>query len=421
MKTLRLWALSTAVALLAAVGVAVTSPTAHAAVACSVTYTKDWDNGGGFGASITINNLGDPVSPWTLRYTWPGNQQVTQGWGGTWTQSGQSVTVTAPSYAQGLGNGSRRHRRLQRQLQRCQHQPHLFRPQRRHLHRQRTPDRPTAHRDPATRPPPPRPPPPAGNAMAAVAAMQPGWNLGNSFDATGADETVVGQPAGHRGAARQRQGAGLQQHPDPGDLGPAPGRRRRTTPSTRRYLNRVKEVVDWALADGFYVMINVHHDSWQWINNMPTDHDERARPVQRDLDPDRRPRSADSSPKLVFESVNEPQFTGSSGDAQNAHAAERAEHVVPPHRARLRRQQRHPAAGPADPAHLGRPGPDRRAGQHVQRAERPQPHRDGALLRLLAVQRQHRRRHPLRRHRPAGPDRRLRPGATTPSSPRASR
>ena len=32
-------------------------------------------------------------------------------------------------------------------------------------------------------------------------------------------------------------------------------------------------MVDWALADGLYVMLNVHHDSWQWISNMPTDHD----------------------------------------------------------------------------------------------------------------------------------------------------
>src|SRR5688572_5118050 len=30
---------------------------------------------------------------------------------------------------------------------------------------------------------------PPGNAMAVVAAMQPGWNLGNSLDATGSDET----------------------------------------------------------------------------------------------------------------------------------------------------------------------------------------------------------------------------------------
>ncbi|WP_327426892.1 hypothetical protein [Streptomyces sp. NBC_01236] len=37
------------------------------------------------------------------------------------------------------------------------------------------------------------PAPVPGNAMAAVAAMQPGWNLGNSLDAS-PDETSWGQP-----------------------------------------------------------------------------------------------------------------------------------------------------------------------------------------------------------------------------------
>ncbi|WP_369185884.1 cellulase family glycosylhydrolase [Streptomyces sp. Y1] len=36
------------------------------------------------------------------------------------------------------------------------------------------------------------------------------------------------------------------------------------------YLNRVKQVVDLALADGLYVEINVHHDSWKWIADIAT-------------------------------------------------------------------------------------------------------------------------------------------------------
>lgn len=39
------------------------------------------------------------------------------------------------------------------------------------------------------------------------------------------------------------------------------------------YLSRVEEVVDWALDEGLYVVLNVHHDSWQWIDDMPADHD----------------------------------------------------------------------------------------------------------------------------------------------------
>ena len=33
------------------------------------------------------------------------------------------------------------------------------------------------------------------------------------------------------------------------------------------YVNRVKEVVDWAIADGLYVILDVHHDSWQWTGS----------------------------------------------------------------------------------------------------------------------------------------------------------
>lgn len=79
----------------------------------------------------------------------------------------------------------------------------------------------------------------------------------------------------------------------------------------------MKEVVDWALADGFYVMINIHHDSWQWINTMPTNHDTvlaRYRALWTQVAETFR----DAGPRLVFESVNEPQFTGSNGDAHNA-------------------------------------------------------------------------------------------------------
>ncbi|NUW36137.1 cellulose binding domain-containing protein [Nonomuraea sp. SMC257] len=72
--------------------------TAMAAVACSVTYVKSWDSGGGFGANITITNTGDPLTSWRLTYAWPGNQQVTNGWSAAWSQSGQNVTATNLSY-----------------------------------------------------------------------------------------------------------------------------------------------------------------------------------------------------------------------------------------------------------------------------------------------------------------------------------
>src|SRR5262245_54600052 len=90
----RLW-LAALAALLMPVLIAVP---ARAAVSCKVTYAKSWDGGGGFGANLTIVNQGDPLNGWSLTYTWPGSQQVTQGWSANWSQSANKVTATSLSW-----------------------------------------------------------------------------------------------------------------------------------------------------------------------------------------------------------------------------------------------------------------------------------------------------------------------------------
>jgi hypothetical protein len=91
----------------AAAATAIVAPTlASAATGCQVTYVKAWDNGSGFGANLTLQNLGDPITSWTLTFTFPGNQQATQGWSGTWTQSGANVTVTSMSWNGSQGTGA---------------------------------------------------------------------------------------------------------------------------------------------------------------------------------------------------------------------------------------------------------------------------------------------------------------------------
>jgi len=84
---------------------AVSSPMAHAATGCSVTYTKnDW--GSGFTTNIAIKNLGDALSSWTLTYAYTGNQTLTSGWSGTWSQSGKNITVTNASWNGSLATGA---------------------------------------------------------------------------------------------------------------------------------------------------------------------------------------------------------------------------------------------------------------------------------------------------------------------------
>ena len=73
---------------------ALTTSAAQAAAGCRVDYsvTNQWP--GGFGASVTVTNLGDPLSSWDLRWTFPAGQQIQQLWNGNATSSGSAVTVT---------------------------------------------------------------------------------------------------------------------------------------------------------------------------------------------------------------------------------------------------------------------------------------------------------------------------------------
>ena len=78
-----------------------------AAVGCRVDYqiTNQWQ--GGFGANVTVTNLGDPVNGWTLTWSYTAGQQVTQAWNATVTQSGAQVTARNVGYNAALAtNGT---------------------------------------------------------------------------------------------------------------------------------------------------------------------------------------------------------------------------------------------------------------------------------------------------------------------------
>ena len=82
---------------------------AQAAPGCRVTYqVTPWnDGGGGFTASVTITNTGDPVSGWTLAFAFPSaSQRLTAGWSATWSQSGQNVTARSLDWNANLATGA---------------------------------------------------------------------------------------------------------------------------------------------------------------------------------------------------------------------------------------------------------------------------------------------------------------------------
>jgi hypothetical protein len=72
---------------------------------CQVSYVKnEW--GGGFTANLTVTNTGtSTINGWTLKFSFPGDQKVTNAWNATVTQSGQAVTATNVSYNAAIAPG----------------------------------------------------------------------------------------------------------------------------------------------------------------------------------------------------------------------------------------------------------------------------------------------------------------------------
>jgi endoglucanase len=68
-------------------------------VSCQAAYsvTNSWS--GGFQAQIVLTNTGtSAISPWSLAFTFGGDQQINSLWNASYTQSGEQVTVTNESY-----------------------------------------------------------------------------------------------------------------------------------------------------------------------------------------------------------------------------------------------------------------------------------------------------------------------------------
>jgi beta-xylosidase len=100
----RVWLAAGMVAMMGAYG-GITAVAAQAATGCQVTYAVNSEWQGGFGANVTINNLGDPVSSWRLTWSFGAGQTIQQLWNGSYTQSGANVTVTNASYNGSIATG----------------------------------------------------------------------------------------------------------------------------------------------------------------------------------------------------------------------------------------------------------------------------------------------------------------------------
>ncbi|HET9896475.1 MAG TPA: glycoside hydrolase family 6 protein [Streptosporangiaceae bacterium] len=90
---------------MAGLGTVALATPASAATGCTVAYVIQTDWGAGFVTNLNVTNLGSPITSWTLTFSFTGNQTVTNGWNGNWSQSGKTVTVTNASYNGSLATG----------------------------------------------------------------------------------------------------------------------------------------------------------------------------------------------------------------------------------------------------------------------------------------------------------------------------
>ncbi|MFC5471206.1 cellulase family glycosylhydrolase [Cohnella suwonensis] len=146
----------------------------------------------------------------------------------------------------------------------------------------------------------------------AVIQMGAGWNLGNTLDAI-PTEGSWNKPVTARTFDHIKAG-GFQSVRIPvtwtHHIGPAPDYL--VDPV---WMDRVSDVVDMALEREFYVVLNVHHDSWEWANlSDPSNLEEKHRKLQV-LWKQIADRFNNRSERLMFETLNEPQGS-TSEDAE---------------------------------------------------------------------------------------------------------
>ncbi|OMF23142.1 cellulase family glycosylhydrolase [Paenibacillus sp. FSL H8-0259] len=141
--------------------------------------------------------------------------------------------------------------------------------------------------------------------QAYVESLGPGWNLGNTFEASG-DETSWGNPAVTEAFIGQLAAEGYKSIRIPVTwkhrMGDAPDYAIR-----QDFMARIQEVVDWSLAANLHVIINLHHDS-NWVMNMAAEHDEvlaRFNAAWTQI----AGHFKNYPDSLMFESLNEPRFS----------------------------------------------------------------------------------------------------------------
>lgn len=150
-----------------------------------------------------------------------------------------------------------------------------------------------------------------------VARMGLGWNLGNTFDATGGNKSNVysqeqswGNPKVDAALIHKVKEAGFDTIRIP-----VTWYRQLSKDGTYTinpaFLDRVKEVVDYAYAEGLFVIINMHHEEWLNCKTLDKDYEKigvQLAAIWRQV----ADAFAEYDQHLLFEGMNEPRLKGST-------------------------------------------------------------------------------------------------------------
>ncbi|KAG8683486.1 hypothetical protein FRC08_014258, partial [Ceratobasidium sp. 394] len=153
------------------------------------------------------------------------------------------------------------------------------------------------------------------SAKDTLAKMVPGWNLGNTLDAIPTEGSWNNGPV-QNVTFKQVYADGFRSVRIPITFtdhftSDAPNYTLDPT-----WLARINYVVDAAISSGLFAVVNVHHDSWQWVDTSGTASNiDTIKAKFEKLWTQLATTLKDKNEKLLFESINEP--VGSTQDAAN--------------------------------------------------------------------------------------------------------
>ena len=153
-----------------------------------------------------------------------------------------------------------------------------------------------------------------------------GWNLGNTLDCIGAGPSVVSETYWGNPKTTQEmidaiaaQGFNAIRIPVTfaEHLGKAPD-----YAINEMWMNRIQEVVDYAMNAGMYVMIDTHHEPDYWLKPTPEKEEEITAELKA-IWTQVAERFKDYDEHLMFEGMNEPRMKGTAMEWQGGTAEER--------------------------------------------------------------------------------------------------